>query len=116
MSESVVGHFRISGILKFQGRPGVFVCGEVVDGVAKAGTIIEWPIHGDSITTRVPVREVEFIDFAPGVSGVALSVRFEKEADEEEQFLRDFLEVGMVVKLWDIGGAGSAVGAAQPAP
>jgi hypothetical protein len=77
MAESAAAHFRISGILKLQSRPGVFVCGEVVDGTVKAGMIIVWPVHGDAITTGVPVREVQFVDFAPGVSGVALSVRFE---------------------------------------
>jgi len=99
MTETVACHFRISGILKLQSRPGVFVCGEVVDGIAKAGMTIVWPVHGDAITTGVPVREVEFVDFAPGVSGVALGLRFEDEEEQNEQFLRDFLEVGMLVSL-----------------
>jgi hypothetical protein len=116
MVDTIACHFRVSGILKFQGRPGVFVCGEMVDGTAKAGMIIAWPIHGDAITSGVPVREVEFIDFAPGVSGIALAIRFDDEEEENEQLLRDFLEVGMVVTLWELeDGSGSKVGAAQPA-
>ena len=116
MVDTIACHFQVSGILKFQGRPGVFVCGEIVDGTAKAGMIIAWPIHGDAITSGVPVREVEVIDFAPGASGIALSVRFEDEEEENEQFLRDFLEVGMIVTLWELdAGTGSKVGAAQPA-
>jgi hypothetical protein len=109
MTESVACHFRISGILKLQSRPGVFVCGEVVDGTARAGMTIVWPVHGNAITTGVPVREVDFIDFAPGVSGVALGVRFEEEEEQNEQFLRDFLEVGMVVSLCESVGKAAVI-------
>ena len=91
--------FRISGLLKLQSRPGVFVCGEVVDGDVKQGMEILWPLHGDALTMPVVVRDVEFIDYAPGVSGIALGVRFDKDEAEHEQLLRDLLEVGMVVTI-----------------
>jgi hypothetical protein len=99
MRDPVEAHFRVSGVLKLQSRPGVYVCGEIVDGEVKRGMEIAWPIHGDAITTSVPIREVEFIDYAPGVAGIALGVRFAEDEAENEQFLRDFLEVGMVVSV-----------------
>jgi hypothetical protein len=79
MRDPVEGKFRVSGVLKLQSRSGVFVCGEIVDGGVKRGREIAWPIHGEAITTSVPIREVEFIDYAPGVAGVALGVRFDED-------------------------------------
>src|SRR6478609_6654418 len=99
MPEAGVAHFRVSGILKLRSRPGLFICGEIVDGVVQEGMRIEWPIHGDAITTGLEVRQVEFVDYWPGVSGIALGVLFDEEEDENEQFLLRFLEVGMVVNI-----------------
>jgi hypothetical protein len=90
----------VSGVLQLRSRPGFFVCGEVVDGTVKEGMTIEWPIHGETITAELLVRQVEFVDYWPGVAGVALGVRFEEEEDENERFLRHFLEVGMIVNIW----------------
>jgi hypothetical protein len=89
----------VSGLLKLQSQPGLYVCGEIVDGVVEQGMEILWPLHGDKLTFPVVVRNVEFVDYSPGVSGIALGVRFEEDAHEHEQLLRDLLEVGMVVTV-----------------
>src|SRR5688500_10438444 len=100
MPEAVAARFRVSGVLKLRSRPGLFICGELVDGTVREGMTIEWPIHGDAITTGLQVRQVEFVDYWPNASGLALGVRFDEEEEENEQFLRHFLEVGMVVNIW----------------
>ena len=92
-------HFRVTGLLKLQSRPGTFVCGEVVDGVVMPGMEILWPLPGDGLTLPVVVRNVDVVDYAPEVSGIALDVRFDDEENEHEQLLRDLLEVGMVVTV-----------------
>ncbi len=104
-------HFRVSGLLKVQGRPGAFVCGEIVDGVVKRGMEILWPLHGDALTMPIAVRAVEFIDYSPGVAGVALGVRFDQDEAESEQLLRDLLEVGMVVTVRNASPADTAAAA-----
>jgi hypothetical protein len=91
--------FRVSGLLKLQSRPGIFVCGEIVQGTVKAGMEIIWPLHGEALTMAVPVCGVEFIDYAPGVSGIGLEVRFDDEDAENEQLLRDIVEVGIEVAV-----------------
>jgi hypothetical protein len=100
--------FRVSGLLKLQGRPGAFVCGEILEGVVKAGMEIAWPLHGDALTMPVLVRAVEFIDYAPGVSGIALAIRFDDDEAEHEQLLRDLLEVGMEVVVSPVSDVGKA--------
>lgn len=76
------------------------VCGEIVGGEVKPGMEIQWPLHGNSLTLPIEVREIDFVDYAPGTSsGVALSVRFDEAEAESEQFLRDLLEVGMTVTV-----------------
>jgi hypothetical protein len=102
MSEKIAAHFRVGGVLKLRSRPGFFVCGEVVDGTVKEGMTIEWPIQGEAITAELVVRQVEFVDYWPGAAGVALGVRFDEEEEKNEQFLRHFLEVGMIVNIWPI--------------
>ena len=99
MSRPGEAHFRVSGLLKLQSRTGAFVCGEVVDGEVKRGMEILWPIHGDALTMPVAVRDVEVIDYAPGASGIALGVGFDQDEVENEQLLRDLLEVGMIVTI-----------------
>jgi hypothetical protein len=56
----------------------------------------------------IVIRDVEFIDYAPGVAGVALGVRFEQDEVEHEQLLRGLLEVGMVVTIQDVSASGSS--------
>jgi hypothetical protein len=99
MSPPGEAHFRVSGLLKLQSRPGTFVCGEIVDGEVKRGMEILWPIHGDALTMPVAVRDVECIDYAPGASGIALGVGFDRNEIENEQLLRDLFEVGMIVTI-----------------
>ena len=105
MTATMEARFRVSGLLKLQSRPGAFVCGEVVDGTVKPGMEIAWPLHGDALTMPVLVRWVEFIDYSPGVSGVALAIRFDEDEEENEQLLRDLLEVGMEVPVRTSAGA-----------
>jgi hypothetical protein len=62
---------------------------------------IEWPIHCENLTMSLVVREVEFVDYSPGVAGLALFVQFEDDEVENESFLRELLEVGMVVRIWE---------------
>jgi hypothetical protein len=91
--------FRIRGLLKLQSRPGAFVCGEIVEGTVKPGMEIVWPLHGEGLTMVIPVRAVEFVDYSPGVSAVALQISFEDDETESEQLLRDMIEVGMEVAV-----------------
>jgi hypothetical protein len=99
MPDDVAARFRVSGVLKLRGRPGFFVCGEIIDGVVEEGMTLEWPIHGDAITEALLVRQVEFVDYWPGAAGIALGVRFDEEEAENEALLRQFLEVGMMVNI-----------------
>jgi hypothetical protein len=97
----VTARFQVSAMLKLRSRPGVFVCGEVIEGAVRSDMTINWPIHGDAVGIAVPIRAVEFIDYSPGIAGVALSVRFEEDEEENEQLLRKFLEVGMIISVWE---------------
>ena len=81
--------FRVSGLLKVRNRPGTFVCGEIIEGSVKPGMEIAWPLHGDALTMPLLVRSVEFIDYAPRISGIALAIRFDDDEAEHEQLLRD---------------------------
>jgi len=91
--------FRISGLLKLGRRPGAYVCGEIVEGTVMPGMEIVWPLHGEALTMAVPIRGVEFLDYSPDVSGLALEVRFDDDEAENEQLLRDLIEVGMEVAV-----------------
>jgi hypothetical protein len=71
----------------------------------KPGMEIAWPLHGDALTMPLMVRAVEFIDYAPGVSGIALAIQFDEDEAEQEQLLRDLLEVGMEVAIRPTSGA-----------
>ena len=75
------------------------MCGEIVDGEVKRGMEIQWPLHGEVLTMPIAVREIEFIDYAPGTSGIALGVRFDDDEAKSEQLIRDLLEVGMIVTI-----------------
>jgi hypothetical protein len=99
MKRTVAAQFRISGVLKLRSRPGMFVCGEIVEGAVEAGMGLVWPIHGENIAELLRIHEVEHVDFWPAASGMALLVRFDEEPEENEDFLRQFLEVGMVVNI-----------------
>jgi hypothetical protein len=101
-SVTIDARFRVSGLLKLQSRPGIFVCGEIIDGAVKAGMEISWPIHGDALTMPLLIRAVEFVEYAPGISGVALAIRFDEDEAENEQLLRDFLEVGTEVAVLSV--------------
>ena len=99
MESTTEARFRVSGLLKLQSRPGAFVCGEVIEGTVKPGMEIAWPLHGDALTMPLRVSAVEFIDYSPGVSGVALAIQFDQDEAEQVQLLRDVLEVGMEVAV-----------------
>jgi hypothetical protein len=99
MEPATEARFRVSGLLKLQSRPGAFVCGEIIEGTVKPGMEIAWPLHGDGLTMPLLVRAVEFIDYTPGVSGIALAIRFDEDEAEHEQLLRDLLEEGMEVAV-----------------
>jgi hypothetical protein len=95
--------FRMNRLLKLPQREGVFVCGDVLEGVVAEGMVIDWPIHGDALMMTVAVGTVDYLDLnlAAGKAEVALGVRFLDETDDEEEFLRHFLEPGMVVTVRD---------------
>jgi len=102
MAESVAAQFSVTGILKLRSRRGIFVCGEVLSGIVTAGVKLEWPIHRGNTGTALLVREVEYVDYGPGVACVALVVQFDEDAVQKEQSLRESLEVGMVVRVCDL--------------
>ena len=93
--------FRVNRILRLSGRSGIFVCGDVLEGIVAAGMTIRWPLRAPVSVAYAPIASIDYLDVdrAGGKAESALRVRFEGDAEEMEKRLEDSFEVGMVVDV-----------------
>ena len=68
--------FRVNRVLRLRGRPGVFLCGEVLSGVVKTGMVLHWPAPGSALTSPITVLSIDHLDLdrQAGVAETALGI------------------------------------------